>query len=63
MGGGGDIPRGFAILGFHELMHNVEHHVAEEEAAMFPLAQEALADDLDALMEEMQMLKADLQGS
>ena len=48
---------------FHELMHNVERHVAEEEAAMFPLAREALADDLDALMEEMQMLKADLQGS
>jgi len=30
---------------------------------MFPLAQEALAEDLDELKDAMQELKADLQGS
>ena len=48
---------------FQELIQNVEHHVEEEEAEMFPLAEQALADDLDDLKEEMQELKADLQGS
>jgi hemerythrin-like domain-containing protein len=48
---------------FHELIQNVEHHVEEEEAEMFPLAEEELADDLDEMGEEMQELKADLQGS
>src|SRR5262245_50114206 len=48
---------------FHELIHNVEHHVEEEESEMFPLAEEELADDLDEMKEEMQELKADLQGS
>ena len=48
---------------FHELMHNVEHHVEEEESEMFPLAEQALAEDLEELSEEMQELKADLQGS
>ena len=28
---------------FQELVQNVEHHVEEEEAAMFPLVEEALA--------------------
>ena len=48
---------------FHELMDNVEHHVEEEEAAMFPLAEEELSEDLDEMMAEMQEMKADLQGS
>jgi hemerythrin-like domain-containing protein len=48
---------------FHELMDAVEHHVEEEEAAMFPLAEEELAEDLDEMMAEMQEMKADLQGS
>jgi hemerythrin-like domain-containing protein len=48
---------------FQELIRNVEHHVEEEEAAMFPLAEEELADDLDEMKDEMQELKADLQGS
>jgi hemerythrin-like domain-containing protein len=45
---------------FQELMDNVEHHVAEEEAAMFPLAEQELSEDLDEMMAEMQELKADL---
>jgi hemerythrin-like domain-containing protein len=48
---------------FNELMHNVEHHVEEEEAEMFPLAEEELAEDLDEMSAEMQELKAELQGS
>jgi hemerythrin-like domain-containing protein len=44
---------------FQELLNNVEHHVEEEEADMFPLAEEALADDLDEMRKEMQELKAD----
>jgi len=48
---------------FHVLMRTVEHHVGEEEAAMFPLAEEELAEDLTEMMDEMQELKADLQGS
>ena len=48
---------------FQELIHNVEHHVEEEESEMFPLAEQALAEDLEELSEEMQELKADLQGS
>jgi hemerythrin-like domain-containing protein len=48
---------------FQELIHNVEHHVEEEEAEMFPLAEEELSDVLDEMMHEMQEMKADLQGS
>jgi hemerythrin-like domain-containing protein len=48
---------------FHELIRNVEHHVEEEEAEMFPLAEEELAEDLHDLKDEMQELKAELQGS
>jgi hemerythrin-like domain-containing protein len=48
---------------FQELMNNVEHHVEEEEAEMFPLAEEELAEDLTEMKDEMQELKADLQGS
>jgi hemerythrin-like domain-containing protein len=48
---------------FQELIQNVEHHVEEEEADMFPLAEEELVEDLTDMCEEMQELKADLQGS
>jgi iron-sulfur cluster repair protein YtfE (RIC family) len=48
---------------FHELMRNVEHHVAEEEAAMFPLAEEELAEDLDEMSAEMQELKKAMLAS
>jgi hypothetical protein len=48
---------------FQELIQNVEHHVEEEESEMFPLAEQELLEDLDDLSEEMQELKADLQGS
>jgi len=42
---------------FHELQVLVEYHVTKEEADMFPLAQEALAEDLDEMSAEMQELK------
>jgi hemerythrin-like domain-containing protein len=48
---------------FQELIQHVEHHVEEEETEMFPLAEQELAEDLDEMSEEMQELKADLQGS
>jgi hemerythrin-like domain-containing protein len=48
---------------FHELMQNVEHHVAEEEAEMFPLAEEELAEDLDEMSAEMQELKKEILAS
>ena len=48
---------------FQELIRNVEHHVEEEESEMFPLAEQELLEDLDDLQDEMQELKADLQGS
>ena len=48
---------------FHALQVLVEQHVAKEEAEMFPLAQEILAEDLDEMKDAMQELKADLQGS
>jgi hemerythrin superfamily protein len=48
---------------FRELMENVEHHVREEEAEMFPEAEEILAERLDELMEEMQEVKKQLLAS
>jgi hemerythrin superfamily protein len=48
---------------FRELMENVEHHVQEEEAQMFPEAEEILAEELDELMDEMQEIKAQLLAS
>src|SRR4029434_10863780 len=48
---------------FQELIKHVQHHVEEEEAEMCPLAEQELAEDLDEMSEEMQELKADLQGS
>jgi hemerythrin-like domain-containing protein len=47
----------------HELMRNVEHHVEEEEAEMFPLAEEELAEDLDEMSAEMQELKKTILAS
>ena len=47
---------------FQELIQNVAHH-AEEEAQMFPLAEEELAEDLTELKEKMQELKVQLQSS
>lgn len=46
----------------HELMHKVEHHVTEE-AEMFPLAEEELAEDLDEMSAEMQELKKEILAS
>jgi hypothetical protein len=48
---------------FHELMRNVEHHVEEEEAEMFPLPEEELAEDLDEMSAKMQELKQELRAS
>ena len=48
---------------FRALLQNVEHHVAEEEAEMFPLAQEELAEDLDEMSAEMQELKKEILAS
>jgi hemerythrin-like domain-containing protein len=48
---------------FHELQVLVEYHVAKEEADMFPLAQEALTEDLDEMSAEMQELKKELMAS
>ena len=48
---------------FQELIRTVAHHIEEEEAEMFPLAEEELADDLTEMKDEMQELKADLHGS
>jgi hemerythrin-like domain-containing protein len=48
---------------FQELVDNVEYHVAEEEAAMFPLAEEELSEDLDEMMAGMQEMKADMHGA
>ena len=48
---------------FQALIQQVSHHVAEEESAMFPLAEQELSEDLDEMMAEMQEMKADLQGS
>ena len=46
-----------STLSFKELIHNVEHHVEEEESEMFPLAEQALAEDLEEMSEEMQELE------
>jgi iron-sulfur cluster repair protein YtfE (RIC family) len=48
---------------FHELQVLVEYHVAKEEAEMFPLAEQALAEDLDEISAEMQELKQALMAS
>ena len=47
---------------FQELVDNVEHHAEEEEAEMFPLAEEALGDELDRIGGEMSRRKRQLAG-
>jgi hemerythrin superfamily protein len=48
---------------FHELMGIVREHVAEEENAMFPEAEQILADQLEDLMDHMVVLKQQLTAS
>ena len=48
---------------FHELMGIVREHVAEEENAMFPEAEQMLADQLEDLMDHMVELKQQLTRS
>jgi hemerythrin superfamily protein len=48
---------------FHELMDIVREHVAEEENAMFPEAEQLLADQLEDLMDHMVELKQHLMIS
>jgi hemerythrin-like domain-containing protein len=48
---------------FQELVRNVEHHIEEEEAAMFPLAEAELEEDMQDLKDEMQELKEQLLAS
>src|SRR5215211_7697917 len=45
---------------FHDLMGIVREHVAEEENAMFPEAEQILADQLEDLMDQMVALKQQL---
>jgi hemerythrin superfamily protein len=45
---------------FHELMHTVEQHVAQEEDEMFPEAEQILANHLADLWEDMMALKQQL---
>jgi hemerythrin superfamily protein len=48
---------------FHDLMGIVREHVAEEENAMFPEAEQMLADQLEDLMDQMVDLKQQLTPS
>ena len=48
---------------FHDLMGIVREHVAEEENAMFPEAEQRLADQLEDLMDQMVALKQHLTSS
>jgi hemerythrin-like domain-containing protein len=48
---------------FQELIRHVEHHVEEEEAEMFPLAEEELEEDMKDLRDEMQELKKQILAS
>ena len=48
---------------FHELMGIVREHIAEEENAMFPEAEQILADQLEDLMDHMVELKQQLTPS
>ena len=48
---------------FYELIRYVDHHMAAEEAKMFPLAEAMLEEDMQALRDEMQALKAQLLAS
>jgi hemerythrin superfamily protein len=48
---------------FRALMENVQHHVEEEEAEMFPQAEEVLEAQMEDLMDEMQELKQQLTAA
>ena len=48
---------------FHDLMDIVREHVAEEENAMFPEAEQRLADQLEDLRDHMVALKQQLTAS
>jgi hypothetical protein len=48
---------------FQALVLTVEHHMTEEEAEMFPLAEAEVAEDLTDLRDEMLHLKAHLRAS
>jgi len=48
---------------FMDMMHDVQHHVAEEESEMLPLAEEALSDSLEELGAEMMRRKHDFLES
>ena len=48
---------------FAVLMESVRHHMAEEEGEMFPMAEEELADGMEALLDEMVERKQALQAS
>jgi len=54
--------RGFDAK-FKDLIHNVEDHVADEEAELFPFVEVTLQDDLGALMEAIRALKAQILAS
>ena|SRR5206468_7602074 len=54
--------RGFDAK-FKDLIHNVEDHVADEEAELFPFAEVTLQDDLGALLAAMRALKAQILAS
>src|SRR6266699_5164669 len=57
---GVDIDEAAFEVQFHELMGIVREHMAEEENAMFPEAEQRLADQLEDLMDHMVELKQDL---
>jgi iron-sulfur cluster repair protein YtfE (RIC family) len=48
---------------FQKLMHDVQHHIAQEENEMFPEATQILADQLTDLRDEMVALKNQLTTS
>jgi hemerythrin-like domain-containing protein len=48
---------------FHALIRHVDHHMAAEEAEMFPLAEAELEADMQELRDEMQEFKAQLLAS
>ncbi len=48
---------------FKDLIHNVEDHVEDEEAELFPFAEVTLQEDLGALLEAMRAFKAQLLTS
>jgi len=48
---------------FQALVLTVEHHMTEEEAEMFPLAEAEVGEDLQDLRDEMLHIKAQLLAS